>query len=313
MKRKGNLYDNMCDINNIMLVYDEVCRNTKNKKRVATYREYRCGNIAKIRDVLINRRYVVGPYNVFTIYEPKERRIVSQKMFDKVINHMVARYILMPALFPSLVPENVASRKNLGTKAGLNLAMKFENKCKAKYNKYFVLKCDISKFFASIDLEILKKKIYRRIKDKDALEIIESILDSYDGGGICIGSNSSQILAIYYLNDLDHYIKEELKIKYYVRFQDDFLLFHRDKIYLKECFKKIEIFLQKEGLTLNKNSRIYSDKDNFIFLGRSKYGKYHNYRKINKNIKSKKSQYINGNISISSYVSSMVCYNSLND
>ena len=180
-------------------------------------------------------------------------------------------------------------------------------------NDYYILKCDISKFFASIDLEILKKKIYRRIKDKDALEIIESILDSYDGGGICIGSNSSQILAIYYLNDLDHYIKEELKIKYYVCFQDDFLLFHRDKIYLKECFKKIEIFLQKEGLTLNKKSRIYSDKDNFIFLGRSKYGKYHNYRKINKNIKLKKSQYINGNISISSYVSSMVCYNSLND
>lgn len=310
MKRKNNLYSEICKFENIMKSFNEVCKNTKNKRRVSNFKSFKCVYVTQIYNMLNNKTYKVGKYNIFKIYEPKERIIVSLNMYDKVINNLVSKYILEPSILPCLIDTNVASRRNMGTKLGLKLRARYDRILK---NDYYILKCDISKFFASIDLEILKKKIYRRIKDKDALEIIESILDSYDGGGICIGSNSSQILAIYYLNDLDHYIKEELKIKYYVRFQDDFLLFHKDKIYLKECFKKIEIFLQKEGLTLNKKSRIYSDKDNFIFLGRSKYGKYHNYRKINKNIKSKKSQYINGNISISSYVSSMLCYNSLND
>ena len=69
MKRRGNLYKNICDVNNIMKVYDEVCRNTKNKKRVNVYKEYKCCNISKIYNTLVNREYVVGPYNVFTIYE----------------------------------------------------------------------------------------------------------------------------------------------------------------------------------------------------------------------------------------------------
>lgn len=80
---------------------------------------------------------------------------------------------------------------------------------------------------------------------------------------------TSQVLAIFYLNDLDHYIKEELKIKYYVRYQDDFLLFHESKDYLKKCFEKIKIFLAKEKLELNKKSRIYKNTNHFIFLGRT--------------------------------------------
>lgn len=310
MKRKGNLYDNMCDINNIMLVYDEVCRNTKNKKRVATYREYRCGNIAKIRDVLINRRYVVGPYNVFTIYEPKERRIVSQKMFDKVINHLVARYILMPALFPSLVPENVASRKNLGTKAGLNLAMKFENKCKAKYNKYFVLKCDISKFFASIDHDILKEKLKRKIKDKDALKIVFDVIDSEENG-LGIGNMTSQILAIFYLNDLDHYIKERLGIKYYVRYQDDFMIYHNSKKYLNYCLKKITEYITKEKLVLNTKTRIYASRDNYIYLGKNKNRSYAKYRSVKRKLKKAYYLYNVGNIQLKNMLMVMQSYDYL--
>ena len=164
MKRKSNLYNDMCDVNNIMLVYEEVCRNTRNKSRVNTYREYKCSNIAKIYNVLMNHSYIVGPYNVFTIYEPKERRIVSQRMFDKIVNHLVARYILMPSIFPSLIDENVASRKNMGTKAGLLYVKEYMRKCKIKYGKYYILKCDISKFFASIDHDVLKEKLMRKIK-----------------------------------------------------------------------------------------------------------------------------------------------------
>ena len=81
---------------------------------------------------------------------------------------------------------------------------------------------------------------------------------------------TSQVLAIFYLNDMDHYIKEVLKIKYYVRYQDDFLLFHPSKEYLKICLKKIRHFLDNENLTLNKKTRIYKNTNNFIFLGRTK-------------------------------------------
>ena len=112
---------------------------------------------------------------------------------------------------------------------------KFIRDCKIQYKKYYILKCDISKFFSSINHDILKEKILKRIKDKDAIKIVFDIIDSYSPG-LGIGSMTSQVLAIFYLNDLDHFIKETLKIKYYVRYQDDFLLFHPSKEYLKYIF-----------------------------------------------------------------------------
>ena len=172
MKRKGNLYPNIYKFENIISAFNEVCRNTKNKRKVEYFKEYKCTYISRIYHILKSKTYTPGPYNVFTIYEPKERRIVSQNMQDKVINHLVARFILYPALLPCLLNVNVASRKGLGTREGLRLFMNFHRICKIKYNTYYILKCDISKFFASIDHQILKDKLKRKIKDKDALKII---------------------------------------------------------------------------------------------------------------------------------------------
>ena len=310
MKRKSFLYENMCDMNNIMKVYDEVCRNTRNKKRVNVYREYKCANISKIYNTLIERRYKVGPYNVFTIYEPKERRIVSQNMFDKTVNHLVARYILMPAIIPSLIPENVASRENMGTRAGLRYVKEFNRICKIKYGTYYVLKCDVSKFFASIDHDILKEKLKRKIKEKDSLKILFDIIDSEEQG-LGIGNMTSQILAVFYLNDMDHYIKEKLKIKYYVRYQDDFILFHESKEYLKYCLKEIDAFLTKEKLVLNKKTRIYNSNNNYIYLGRNRYGKYAKYRNVKRRLKKAYYLYENRFIDLRSLTSRLQCYEHL--
>lgn len=307
MKRKGNLYEDIYDINNIMMVYNEVCRNTKNKRRVNTYKEYKCLYISKIHNVLKNREYTVGPYNVFTIYEPKERRIVSQNMFDKIVNHLVARFILMPALFPSLIPENVASRKGLGTKAGIELMNEFNRKCKIKYKKYYILKCDITKFFASIDHDVLKEKLKRKIKDKEALKIVFDIIDSEEQG-LGIGNMTSQVLAVFYLNDMDHYIKEKLKIKYYVRYQDDFILLHPSKEYLNYCLREIEKYVTKEKLELNKKTRIYSNNNNFIYLGRSRFGKYAKYRSVKRRLKKAYYLYENEIIDLRSLISRIQCY-----
>ena len=98
-----------------------MCKNTKNKRKVRNYKQYKCIYISRIYNILKNKTYEVGPYNVFTIYEPKERRIVSQGLQDKVINHLVSRHILIPALESSLINENVASRKNMGTSKGYEL------------------------------------------------------------------------------------------------------------------------------------------------------------------------------------------------
>lgn len=310
MKRKGNLYENIYKIENIMSAYDEVCRNTKAKRKVNRFKEFKCIYISRIYNILKNREYKVGPYVHFIIYEPKKREIVSQGMIDKVINHLVSRYILYPALLPSLIDTNVASRSGLGTKAGLIASKEFHRKCKVKYGKYYILKCDISKFFASINQDILKEKLKRKIKDKDALKILFDIIDSEENG-LGIGNMTSQVFAIFYLNDMDHFIKEDLKIKYYVRYQDDFMLFHESKAYLKYCFEEIKKFLEKEKLELNKKSRIYSSNNNFVFLGRNKKGGYARYRRVKRKMKKTVYLYKRGAIDLMGISGTLLCYKNL--
>lgn len=286
MKRKNNLYSDICKLENILSAYDEICRNTRNKRKVYRYKEHKCRNIYRVYHILKNKEYRPGKPYVFKIYEPKERIVESQTMEDKLINHLVSRYILYPALLPCLIDANVASRKDKGTRAGLEYFKQFSQVCKNRYGTYYILKCDIYKFFQSINKDILKQKVSKKIKDTDALEIINRIIDNEEKG-LGIGNMTSQVLAIFYLNDLDHYIKETLKIKYYVRYQDDFLLFHPSKEYLKECLEKIKIFLEKEDLKLNEKTRIYKNTNNFVFLGRNNKGKYSKYRLVKRKIKKK--------------------------
>lgn len=228
MKRKNNLYERIYNFDNICAAFKDVASNTKNKVKVNNYTDYKCINIYRIYRTLKDNNYNVGEYTIFKIYEPKERVIISQKMFDKIINHLISRQILEPALHPCLVDENVAARKNKGTKAGLEYFYKYNRICNLKYKKYYILKGDISKYFTSIDHDILKEKLKKKIKDKKALNIVFKLIDS-NKEGLGIGSMSSQILAVFFLNDFDHFVKEILKIKYYVRFQDDFLIYHESK------------------------------------------------------------------------------------
>lgn len=310
MKRKGYLYENICKTENIISSYNEVRRNTRNQRRVESMKEYKSLYISRVHDVLINKKYTVGPYNEFTIYEPKERHIVSQNIHDKIVNHLVARHILYPAILPCLLDVNVASRKDMGTSKGLYYASEYHRICKTKYKNYYILKCDISRFFASINHDRLKEKLKRRIKDRDALKIVFDIIDS-NTQGLFIGSMTSQILAIFYLNDMDHFIKEQLHIKYFVRYQDDFLLFHPSKKYLQYCLIEIKKFLEDEKLELNKKTRIYKNTNNFIFLGRNNSGKYARYRNVKRKLKCRYHLYKIGKLPLDSFSSSLICYKQL--
>lgn len=122
---------------------------------------------------------------------------------------------------------------------------------------------------------------------------------------------TSQVLAIFYLNDLDHFIKEDLKISYFVRYQDDFLLFHQSKKYLQYCLKEIERFLEKEKLTLNAKTRIYKSTNQFLFLGRNSNFKYARYRSVKRKLKARRFLYETDKITLNSYASSHICYKGL--
>ena len=310
MKRFSNLYENIYKPENIKACYREVMRNTKNKRQVYKLQNNADNVIRTIYEELKNEKYVVGKYNVFIIYEPKQRKIVSQGMKDKIVNHLIAREILYPAILPCLVPFNVASRPGMGTKKALEYLERYRRQFAAKNEKYFMLKCDISRFFLSIDHKILKKKVRRRIKDPRALKIVFNVIDSYSTG-IGIGSMTSQVLAIFYLNDLDHFIKEKLKIKGYIRYQDDFLLFSESNEYLEVCLEKIKKFLEKEKLTLNGKTRIYSCNENICFLGRNLYGQYAKRRTVRRKMKKRFYLLKEGKISLDSYIASRICYKNL--
>ena len=303
MKRVNNIYDKVLDLDVIRDMYSKVRRTTKNKSKIERFDDFYTCNIASIYDTLLNRTYNPGRYNIFLISEPKIRVIMSTSIFDKLINHLVARYFLINVLEKDLIDENIATREGFGTKYGIDLIKKYLNEIKKETSDIYFLKFDISKYFYNIDHDILKSLIRRRIKDKDVLDILDKIIDSTDmeyvndeinqlknnkmnntsdiniikeiesipiykkGKGLPIGNMTSQFLAIYYLNELDHFIKEELGIKYYIRYMDDGVLINKDKEYLKYCLKEIENMLNKYKLKLNNTPSINHIKNSLDFLG----------------------------------------------
>lgn len=308
MKMCNNLYN--ISISDIKDVYKEIRSNTKNKSKIYKFEEFYSLNISKIKEVFDNKNYKVGKYNIFLIREPKYRIIMSQEIFDKLINHVVARRFLLPGLDKSLINTNVATRVNKGTHYGIKYLKEYLNELKG--NNIYALKFDISKYFYNIDHEILINLLKKKIKDKGIIDILVKIINSTDekyvnqqiellkeqeilkvkqaslsekekiqrieevkkiplyvkGKGLPIGNMTSQILAIFYLNELDHYIKEKLHIKYYIRYMDDGVLLSHDKEYLKYCLKEIGKIITKYKLKLNNKTKIiHVSKEGLDFLG----------------------------------------------
>ena len=338
MKRKNDLYKQLLDLRNIIKVYNKQIKlNTKNKHKIEKYENYLLLNFVNIKQKLENRDFKFDKYFIFLIKEPKYRIIMSQTINDKLVNHLVAKYILLSVFEPILLDCNVATRKNKGTLYGVSLVKRYINEMKHKKTPIYYLKCDISKYFYTIDHFKLMNILSSKIKDKDALFLLENILKTTNysyiserinylkdlerekiknlnissnnkeilfkqidkvpsfnlkNKGIPIGSMTSQAFAIIYLNDLDHYIKEQLHIKYYVRYMDDFVLFHHDKEYLKYCYKVIKDKIENEYyLQLNPKSSIgMISKNNALnFLGYRYYLSNTNklYMKIRNNTKRK--------------------------
>ena len=302
-------YDDIVDIDKIREMYHIIRVNTKNRGKLHKFELFYSSNIISILEALRNKCYKHSKYNVFLVHEPKYRIIMSEIMSDKVVNHLISKYILAPGIIPHLIPQNVATREGKGTKEGIRYLKMYINKLKLNYDKVYVLKCDIKKYFYSIDHELVLEKCRRFIDDPEVFQLVLNVVKSTDedyvnsaidkvvkkeidrvsklnildkeikieelkriprypkGKGLPIGNMTSQLLAVYFLNDLDHYIKERLHCKYYIRYMDDFVIFDHDKERLKVLRKEIEEKLKEFKLELNKKTNIYDLNHGFGFLG----------------------------------------------
>lgn len=218
---------------------------------------------------LKTKKYTLSPYNTFEVFEPKRRVVMSNSYKDKVVQHSLCDNVLEPILTRSFITDNYASQVGKGTHYGLDRLREFLRRFYRKNGiDGWILKADISKYFYSIRHDVLKSLIRKKITDPDVLWLVEMIIDSTEGNvGIPIGNQSSQLFALLYLNNLDHFIKEKLGIKYYGRYMDDFFLIHEDKAYLQYCRAEIEKHVAAIGLSLNNKTNIYPLRNGIDFLG----------------------------------------------
>jgi hypothetical protein len=218
---------------------------------------------------LKTKKYTLSPYNTFEVFEPKRRVVMSNSYKDKVVQHSLCDNVLEPILTRSFITDNYASQVGKGTHYGLDRLRDFLRRFYRKNGiDGWILKADISKYFYSIRHDVLKSLIRKKIRDPDVLWLVDMIIDSTEGNiGIPIGNQSSQLFALLYLNNLDHFVKEKLGIKYYGRYMDDFFLIHEDKAYLQYCRAEIEKHVAAIGLSLNNKTNIYPLRNGVDFLG----------------------------------------------
>lgn len=250
----------------------ELCRRGKQHKRGTIMFELdNARNITQLADALANKKYKIGKYRIFKIYDPKERQIKALPYKDRVVQMCFCRNVLEPCLERRLIHDNAASRVGRGTDFAINRMHSFMRKLfiNTGGNDAYFLKCDIAKYFASINHEILISQLQRCGFSADEMWYMKMVISSSDDiAGLPLGNQTSQWFALLYLNDLDHFIKEKLRVGYYVRYMDDFILLHRDKEFLKECRAAIERFCnEKLQLKLNAKTQIGRIRDGVDFLG----------------------------------------------
>jgi retron-type reverse transcriptase len=219
-------------------------------------------NLASIAHGLKNGTYRPGPYNRFLIREPKERIISAAPVRDRVVHHALMNFY-EPVFDRQLIYDSYACRVGKGTHKAVLRAFHF-----AKSSRYF-LKMDVRKYFDSIDHEALKTLLTNIVKDKKVMDIFTVIIDSgsTDGKGIPIGNLTSQFFANYYLSAFDHYFKEQRRVRKYIRYMDDILVFSENKDELKNIYNDaVRYAIEKLKLML-KPPVSGSAKDGAPFLG----------------------------------------------
>ena len=307
MQRIGKLYKELYSFSNLLLAHKKAKRGTQTlqSKEFCFYLE---PALLELSQQLKNHAYQPDPYKYFTIFEPKERVISVASFRDRIVHHALVN-ILEPIFEKSFIYHSYATRKNKGTHKAVYQAQNY-----LRQNTWY-LKCDIQKYFDNVNHNILLGQLGQKIKDREMINLIRKILKNAGGQkGLPIGNLTSQFFANVYLNAFDHFVKEKLSQKYYIRYMDDFVVFSEHKTELIGLLGQFKDYLHGLHLLIKPKSTLINSKHHGLpFLGTRIFPglvriKRENLKRSTQKIKRNINLLKNGKISSEKY---LVCQNSL--
>ncbi|WP_034629499.1 RNA-directed DNA polymerase [Desulfotruncus alcoholivorax] len=284
-KTYTNLFEKIYQFDHLYEAYLMARKNKRNNGEVIEFTANLEENLIEIQNELIYRKYKTGRYREFYVNDPKTRLVAALPFKDRVVHHALCA-VIEPIFERAFIYDSYACRNGKGTHAAADRTTYFVRKLQHLYPQIYCLKCDIKQYFPSVNHNILKKIIRKKIACKSTLWLIDEIIDSVaddkniNSKGMPIGNLTSQLYANIYLNELDHFVKEKLQIKHYVRYMDDFIILCHDKTILWSIKRDIEVFLRHYlDLELNGKTGIFPISQGIDFCG---YRIWPTHRKIRK-------------------------------
>lgn len=278
MKRLGNLYEQITSLENLYEADRKAQKGKSNQYGVKVHNQNKELNLLVLRYVLLGKNYKTSKYDIFTIYEPKEREVYRLPYFPDRITHHAIMNVLETIFVSTFTADTYSCIKKRGIH---RLLQKLKSDLKDTPGTQYCLKLDIKKFYPSIDHDVLKGLLRKKFKDQDLLWLLDEIIDS--APGLPIGNYLSQYLANFYLTYFDHWMKEEKKVKYYYRYADDIVILCDNKPQLHELLHEIKIYLSRLKLEVKDNYQIFPVSSRGIdFVG---YVFYHTHIALRKRIK----------------------------
>ena len=242
-------FEEIISVENLLLAWKEFLVGKKNRKDVQEFQLQIMDNILSLHIDLKNKTYIHGDYEAFSINDPKPRNIHKASVRDRLLHHALYR-VLYPYFDKKFIHDSYSCRVGKGTHRALERFSAFARKVsKNNTQTCWVLKCDIRKFFASIDHEILMGVLKKHVQDEEMLWLLERVIVSFNSGnagvGLPLGNLTSQLLVNVYMNEFDQHMKYAFREKYYIRYADDFVILSADKKYVEELTICISDFLNK--------------------------------------------------------------------
>lgn len=282
MKRYNNLFGKVCSMDNIAAAHAKAKRGKGYYKEVRMVESNPDFYLQKIRDMLLNKTFKNSPYKKMSKITDngKVREILKLPYYpDRIIHHAIMN-VIEPIWFKTLIRDTYSAIKTRGIHDGVT---RVKNALQDKENTQFCLKLDVKKYYPSINNELLKKVIRKKIKDNNLLWLLDEIINSTKG--VPIGNYLSQYFGNLFLSGFDHWIKEQKREKYYFRYCDDIVILGRDKAHLHNLRNEIAAYLSIKDLTVKKNWQIFPvDIRGIDFLG---YRFFNNYTLVRKSISKK--------------------------
>lgn len=255
----GHNFEEIVSLENLLEAWKEFLKGKRNKPDVQEFVFNLFDNILQLHQELANKSYEHENYYRFNISDPKPRVIHKASVRDRLLHHAIHR-ILYPFFAKTFISDSFSCQIGKGMHKAINRFRSLAYQVSKNNTKTcWVLKCDIKKFFANIDHEILKNILVKHIKDENTLWLLGQVIDSFSansargvlaGVGLPLGNLTSQLLVNVYMNEFDCFVKRELKVKYYIRYADDFVILAPDKMCLENILPKISVFLS-ENLKLS--------------------------------------------------------------